>query len=29
MEIFNKRKDEITKKNELEKAKSNEIAIKL
>ena len=29
MEIFKKRKDEITKKNELEKAKSQEIASKL
>ncbi len=29
MEIFRKRKDEITKKNELEKAKSQEIAKKL
>ncbi len=29
MEIFKKRKDEITKKNELEKAKSQEIANKL
>ena len=29
MEIFRKRKDEITKKNELEKAKSQEIANKL
>ena len=29
MEIFKKRKDEITKKNELEKAKSQEIAKKL